>query len=941
MKTNLPVTQTEVHLSADDLVVSTTDLKGLITSVNETFVRISGFSETELLGQPHNLVRHPDMPVEAFADLWKTLKEGRPWSGMVKNRCKNGDFYWVMANATPIFNNGVITGYMSVRRRPERPQVEAAEQAYRMFRENKATGSMIKDGEVVSSGFSLSGWLKTLSIATRVYFICGLLTLGMVTMGGLGVRATFDGNSRLHSVYDDRVVPLQQLKEVADAYAVSIVDLSHKTRDGAEEFESGLKKVMDAQAVIKKQWALYVSTDLTPEERGLIGEAELLMKKGDVVTEQLKEILARKDKTALTVFAAKDLYPAIDPISDKLSELVALQLREAKTKVEQATSDSAQLKVNLILLTAVFALIGGFFATSLMRSIRRPIAQATQFFRSLSEGKADVVFRAERRDELSVIADAARIMQVKFGCDLAEARSTADTMTRIKIALDNVSTGVMIADCDRNIVYANTAVQRLLKIAESDIREQLPTFEADKLVGTNIDIFHKNPSHQAKMLDGLQQTHTANLKIGVRHMQVTANPVLNSKGERLGSVAEWLDRTAEVKVQEEVDELVRAAGQGDLSKRIDLSGKDGFFLTLGGGLNQLVGNTQQALHTTSSALSRLAEGDLTKTIDVEFSGVFGQLKDDTNLTVTRLRDIVDQIQVATEAINTAAKEIASGNSDLSARTEQQASSLEETASSMEELTSTVRQNADNAKQANDLAANAQKVAVNGGEVVSKVVNTMSAIHQSSNKIADIIGVIDGIAFQTNILALNAAVEAARAGEQGRGFAVVATEVRNLAQRSANAAKEIKGLISDSVEKVEIGNKLVDQAGRTMEEIVSSIRRVAKIMSDISEASVEQSAGIEQVGLAVSQMDEATQQNAALVEQAAAAAESLEEQAESLSQSVAAFRIDGASANQTRMVVSAVPKAVVEELPRSLPQATVARKLPPPLVSSLDDDWEEF
>jgi methyl-accepting chemotaxis protein len=289
-------------------------------------------------------------------------------------------------------------------------------------------------------------------------------------------------------------------------------------------------------------------------------------------------------------------------------------------------------------------------------------------------------------------------------------------------------------------------------------------------------------------------------------------------------------------------------------------------------------------------LAALAKGDLTQTISGDYQGTFGQLKDDSNATVAQLTEIISRIKEAAETINTASKEIASGNTDLSQRTEEQASSLEETASSMEELTSTVKQNADNARQANQLAAGASDVAVRGGEVVGQVVHTMTSISESSKKIVDIISVIDGIAFQTNILALNAAVEAARAGEQGRGFAVVASEVRNLAQRSAAAAKEIKGLISDSVSKVESGTALVDQAGRTMQEVVTAVKRVTDIMAEISAASTEQSAGIEQVNQAISQMDDVTQQNAALVEEAAAAAESMEEQAQKLTAMMATFRL---------------------------------------------------
>ncbi|MFZ6742788.1 methyl-accepting chemotaxis protein [Undibacterium sp. JH2W] len=287
---------------------------------------------------------------------------------------------------------------------------------------------------------------------------------------------------------------------------------------------------------------------------------------------------------------------------------------------------------------------------------------------------------------------------------------------------------------------------------------------------------------------------------------------------------------------------------------------------------------------------QIANGDLSKPVEASGTDEIGDLLHSLKMMQENLLNTISQIKTGTETITVASQEIASGNADLSSRTESQASSLEETASSMEELTSTVRQNADNARQANQLVVSASGVAVKGGAVVGQVVSTMGSIKESSRKIVDIIGVIDGIAFQTNILALNAAVEAARAGEQGRGFAVVAAEVRNLAQRSASAAKEIKSLISDSVDKVDQGSKLVDEAGKTMDEIVTSVQHVADIMSEITAASQEQSSGIEQVNLAITQMDEMTQQNAALVEQAAAAAESMEEQAVALAKAVSVFQL---------------------------------------------------
>ncbi len=358
---------------------------------------------------------------------------------------------------------------------------------------------------------------------------------------------------------------------------------------------------------------------------------------------------------------------------------------------------------------------------------------------------------------------------------------------------------------------------------------------------------------------------------------------------------------------------------------------------------QLGGEPQTAVDVAT----RIAAGDLDVQIDTaagDSSSLMAAMKSMRD----KLADIVRNVRNGTDTIATASSQIAAGNLDLSSRTEEQASSLEETASSMEELTSTVRQNAENAGQANQLAINASEVAARGGSVVSEVVDTMEQINSSARKIVDIIGVIDGIAFQTNILALNAAVEAARAGEQGRGFAVVATEVRSLAQRSAAAAKEIKSLIGDSVDKVENGSKLVAEAGSTMDEVVSSVRRVTDIMAEITAASHEQSAGIEQVNQAITQMDQVTQQNAALVEEAAAAADSLQEQAAALSEIVSVFRVSGMSAGggaaKTRLAAKKPAKVV--NLPARAPRAVASASAAPVPARKVAagggaDEWEEF
>ena len=513
--------------------------------------------------------------------------------------------------------------------------------------------------------------------------------------------------------------------------------------------------------------------------------------------------------------------------------------------------------------------------------------------------------------------------------------------TRIREGLDNVSTSVILADNENTIVYVNQSMVAMLSQAQEQIRNEIPGFNARALIGTKTDQFIKSKGgaekQPTKVLDSLNQTFRAPFKLAGRNYFMIVNPVLSAKGERIGSVMEWIDRTAEIAAEKEVARLVNEAAVGNLSDRADLTRMpEGFLRDTGEGINKVLEAVVGPLDEVARVLEALAEGDLTQRITADYQGVFGRLRDDVNVSLENLSGSVLSIKEATDAINTASKEIAAGNSDLSHRTEQQASSLEETASSMEELSSTVKQNADNARQANQMAVAASEVALRGGSVVQQVVGTMDAINESSRKIVDIISVIDGIAFQTNILALNAAVEAARAGEQGRGFAVVAGEVRNLAQRSAAAAKEIKGLIGDSVEKVDGGAKLVSEAGRTMKEIVASVKRVTDIMAEIASASLEQSSGIEQVNQAIVSMDEATQQNAALVEQAAAAAESLEQQASTLAESAARFRVGQEFGTTTPRSKPAVARAISRPAPSAMARTT--SKASP---KAGEDDWTEF
>jgi len=535
-------------------------------------------------------------------------------------------------------------------------------------------------------------------------------------------------------------------------------------------------------------------------------------------------------------------------------------------------------------------------------------------------------------------------MQKSLHESIEKEHRIAEVNGRIKEALDNVSGKVMVADTKGKIIYTNKAIEKMMHKIEPDMKKALPEFDSNNLVGSNFDQFHKNPSHQRSLLSELQETYMAEVPIGDLQLRIVVNPVFDANNVRIGTVAEWFDRTQEVAIENDIQDIVSSAMSGDLNRRIDLSIQEGFTRRLSENINQLVDVCGNVIDETVQVMSAVAHGDLTRKIKSDYEGSFGQLKDDVNATIAKLTEVMGEINNSATSVLSSSQEIAQGNTDLSQRTEQQASSLEETASSMEEMTSTVRQNADNARQANQLASSTREQAEQGGQVVSKAITAMTGITESSNKIAAIIGVIDEIAFQTNLLALNAAVEAARAGEQGRGFAVVASEVRNLAGRSATAAKEIKELIEDSVVKVEEGSKLVDASGQTLDEIMNSVKKVSDIIAEIAAASQEQSEGIEQVNKAIAQMDEMTQQNAALVEEAAAASESMGEQAGNLSKMVGFFKTGQSAASYAGPERRKSERPWAEQATTKVqPQKPVSttRSAKAATGSADESEWEEF
>jgi methyl-accepting chemotaxis protein len=504
-------------------------------------------------------------------------------------------------------------------------------------------------------------------------------------------------------------------------------------------------------------------------------------------------------------------------------------------------------------------------------------------------------------------ADGKPFKVVAYLTDVTQQRQEAQLNEAFKGALNKLTSNVMVANNDGHIIYLNDANEAMLRAAESDFRRDLPNFEAGKLRGANMDVFHRNPAHQRNLLARLTTAHTSEIMLGGHTLKLVANPMYDAGGERLGTVLEWFDRTQEIATETEVQSIVTEVTAGNLERRISLAGKSGFFESLSRGINDLVDSIDVVVREVQQIVAAANDGDLTRRIDTKTgTGLLVTIGSGINALTESMAGVVSQVKSAAAEVSRGADEISQGSANLSQRTEEQASSLEETASSMEEMTSTVKQNAENASQASQLAIAARDQAEKGGAVVSKAVKAMTEIDDSSRKISDIIGVIDEIAFQTNLLALNAAVEAARAGEQGRGFAVVATEVRNLAGRSATAAKQIKGLIQDSVHKVKEGSALVTQSGATLEQIVNSVKKVTDIVAEIAAASNEQSAGIGQVNKAIVQLDELTQQNAALVEQASAASQAMADQARDLNGAMQRYRVETGAAVVAR---GSMPKAV--------------------------------
>lgn len=668
-------------LAADTVILSTTDLQGNIISCNQGFVEAAGYTREELIGQPQNLIRHPDMPAAAFKDLWDTIQDGRPWFGFVKNLRKDGRHYWVAANAAPIYTDGKISSYVSIRYPATDEQKQFAEQLYAEVRAGRA--KIPATPKPKFDRWTMQGILMSAVGLITPYFI--------------------------ENIYANTIIS-----------SLSVVGL------------------------------------------------------GIVIWRAIA--LSKPNKTQLDAIQA---------------------LGNAQFQLPFAGDDTW---------------------SNVLNQIRTRIGQ-----------NAAEVFDAYRETEM------------------------------LTAAMNSTNANLMVADNDYNIVYINSSLKLLFKQLEKQIQQQLPHFNADKVVGSNIDVFHKDPAHQRQLLAQIKtEAWKAEFDVQGIKFSLTVAPIL--KDNRCnGYVIEWQDVTTQRSVEHSLDDAIKEASVGVISHRIPTDKLDGFYLTSATSINTLLHELQQFMAQTIQNIGKLAFNQLNNQIEGDYEGTFRMTQDAINISLHGLNNMVAQVQFTTNQVNQAMQDLTQNVEHLSQQMQQQGSALNNTTNATENMLNSIQQSLDGINSVDTITRRVTNQVNEGNQVMEDALKAMQAVEASGQQISNIVGLIDSIAFQTNLLALNAAVEAARAGEHGRGFAVVAGEVRALAGKSAEAAKDIKTLIDTSVQHISEGSIRAREASQALESIKNSVAEVNLTMEQVNQASIEQGQAIEQVNQAVSVLDNTSQQ----------------------------------------------------------------------------------
>ena len=726
------LTGREQEVPEGETIVSQTDLHGTIISVNDTFVRISGYSRQELIGQPHSLLRHPDVPKAAFKDLWETIQSGKPWTQLVKNRCKSGDHYWVEANVTPVLKNGEVIGYLSVRRRITDAQKQAAEAAYKAIEAGKIS---LKNGYVNTLS-------KKLSLFNHFNPVL-MLVLLTVFISLLGILVTLD-----------------------------IVEISWK--------------VKVAVLVLGLTYALYINYFI-----------------------------------------------------------------QQKTKA--------------------------FIAVT----------------KSIAEGDFSQPVNTYGSTWIADLAAGLRIMQIQMGATYEENRVQLNHNTRLTKALNNASTPMMVVNKLNEIIFMNKALNRLWQEHQLMLENEFEGWDSKTLIEKPLDIFNLGNSGVSIFSSDMLEKRNYEVELSGVILEIIKRPVINDTGECIGSVIEWQDLTQQRKVEAILDNAMQCAAKGHTSVHLETAGLDGFYLYTANNINNLLASLNEAIEGMVEVMVALASGDLYKRIDKEFSGSLASMKGATNTSLDNLSSIMLRIKGVSEATLDSAKSSEKVSHHLADRMQEAAATLQEINTDMQGINHMQSENSEQLSTVSNIAKEAINLNQQARTSMNDSIHAMESITDTSERIETIIGLIDGIAFQTNLLALNAAVEAARAGEHGRGFAVVAGEVRNLAGKSAEAAKDIKVLIQESGTKVHEGAKKVKATHALFGEVEQSVTKIGGTLDEVVVSIQHQQSKISDMTQAVNALDHNIQNNSASVEETSATALSLSSQAEILNHEVQKFKINTA------------------------------------------------
>jgi PAS domain S-box-containing protein len=839
MRTNLPVTSNEVHLSDEDVIVSTTDLRGNIIGCSPDFVRISGYTAAELMGQPQNLVRHPDMPAEAFGSLWKTIAQGRTWMGLVKNRTKNGDFYWVKADVSAIRENGTVIGYRSVRTRPTREEVAAAAALYAEVKAGKHQG--VFDSK------------RTVTLKAR---LVGMLGIGLLSMAAV-LAVAF---SSIHELRSEQV-SLRQLRDAQQAIAALGPAGSELSGIGADAVINGnvpavhleLRKVRDARL---ETFARVLASVEGDEKTNLAFAQKDFVALGELLDTQFFAHLEKNGRNdpELAAIDAK-----ADALRASLSGHVGRVLSASGARVEEAQehfdASGSELLTNIGVLGLFFGLLQcGLVIFGIIRPVMRKLGTATVAAQRIVQGDLTTLFADTGADELGML-------------------------------LDNFA-----------------AVQSAVKAMVSDTRQLVSAAIAGQLQVRADPKFHRGDYF--RIVSGMNRTMdavVAPITTAARVVEQLAHGELPPRMEE-----KWPGDFDQLKVNlntaitsvhsliADTTMLAKSAVEGRLEVRADAARHQGDYRRIIEGINQTLDSVIEPLTRVMEVLRAMEHGDLSRSIDTPYQGQLEALRNATNSTVQRLHQTVREVSEAASQLAVAADQVRATAQSLSAAATEQASSVEETSSSVTEMAAGIAQNAESARTTSARAEKATAEATEGGVAVKEAV-------ESTKQIATRIGIIDDIAYQTNMLALNAAIEAARAGEHGRGFAVVAAEVRKLAERSQISAQEIGALATTTVRNAE-------RAGEMISQVVPTISQTSELVAEIAAASREQSAGIGQINGAMDQMNKTTQQNAAASEELSATAEKMAGYAEKLQALLSFFQStrNAAEAQQSTPLAPAAP-----------------------------------